>query len=52
MAHEGYVLNRSNLVHASSELKKTVNVDLLDYIKKDGNYRFDGAMFFELDPIN
>ena len=52
IAHEGYVLNRSNLVHASSELKKTVNVDLLDYIKQDGNYRFDGAMFFELDPIN
>ena len=52
IAHEGYVLNRSNLVHASSELKKTVNVDLLDYIKQDGNYRFDGVMFFELDPIN
>ena len=52
MAHEGYVLNRSNLVHASSELKKTVNVDLLEYIKQDGDYRFDGAMFFELDPIN
>ena len=52
IAHEGYVLNRSNLVHASSELKKTVNVDLLEYIKQDGDYRFDGAMFFELDPIN
>ena len=52
IAHEGYVLKRSNLVHASSELNKTVNVDLLDYIKQDGNYRFDGAMFFELDPIN
>ena len=52
IAHEGYVLNRSNLVHASSELKKTVNVDLLEYIKQDGNFRFDGAMFFELVPIN
>ena len=52
MAHEGYVLNRSNLVHASSELKKTVNVDLLEYIKQDGTNRFDGAMFFKLAPIN
>ena len=27
-------------------------INLLEYIKQDGDYRFDGAMFFELDPIN
>ena len=48
IAHEGYVIDRSNLVHASSEFGKTVNVNLLEYMKKDGKYRFDGIMFYEI----
>ena len=51
IAHEGYVIDRSNLVHASSEFGKTVNVNLLEYMKKDGKYRFDGIMFYEIRPM-
>ena len=49
VAHEGYVINSRNLIHASSIENKTVNVDLLSYIKKDNNaFRFDGIMFFDI----
>lgn len=49
IAHEGYVINKTNLIHASSVEKKTVNVHLLSYLKKDSNtYRFDGIMFFDI----
>ena len=42
-------MNRKDLIHASSIEKKTVNVDLLSYIKKDNNaFRFDGIMFFDI----
>jgi len=48
IAHEGYLIDRSNLIHASSEFERTVNVNLLDYLKNNDKNRFDGAMFFEL----
>ncbi len=49
VAHEGYVVNRRNLIHASSIEKKTVNVDLLSYLMKDDQeFRFDGIMFFDI----
>jgi len=51
IAHEGYVIDRSNLIHASSEFGRTVNVNLLEYMKKDGKYRFDGIMFYEIRPM-
>ena len=35
IAHEGYVVNGKDLIHASSIEKKTVNVDLFSYLKKD-----------------
>jgi len=47
IAHEGYLIDRSNLIHASSEFERTVNVNLLDYLKNNDKNRFDGAMFFE-----
>ena len=46
---EGYVLNGKDLIHASSIEKKTVNVDLFSYLKKDDKaFRFDGIMFFDI----
>ena len=47
--HEGYVLNGKDLIHSSSIEKKTVNVDLLSYLKKgEQAFRFDGIMFFDI----
>ena len=49
IAHEGYVVNGKDLIHASSIEKKTVNVDLFSYLKKDEqSFRFDGIMFFDI----
>jgi len=48
IAHEGYLIDRSDLIHASSEFGETVNVNLIDYLKKDEKYRFDGVMFFKV----
>ena len=51
IAHEGYIIDQSNLVHASSEFKKTVEVDFIDYLRGGEKYRFDGVMFFEIKSI-
>ena len=52
IAHEGYLIDRLDLIHASSEFGETVNINFLDYLKKDKKYRFDGVIFFEVLPNN
>ncbi len=32
IAHEGYIIDKTNLIHASSEYNRTVNVDFLSYL--------------------
>ena len=49
IAHEGYLIDQSNLIHASSEFGKTVNVDLMNYLMNDGIPRFDGIMFYKIN---
>ena len=49
IAHEGYLIDQTNLIHASSEHKKTVNVDFLSYLFNDGKPRFDGVMFYKIN---
>ncbi|MEC9050411.1 MAG: N-acetylmuramoyl-L-alanine amidase-like domain-containing protein [Candidatus Neomarinimicrobiota bacterium] len=51
IAHEGYLIDKTNLIHASSEHKKTVNVDFLSYLFNNGEPRFDGVMFYKINPI-
>ena len=48
IAHEGFVLNKETFIHASSEHKKTVSIDFLAYLFKEGKPRFDGVMFYEI----
>ena len=48
VAHEGYIIDRKNLIHASSVEKKTVNVDFLSYLENNDEPRFDGIMFYEI----
>ena len=49
IAHEGFLINGKNLVHASSEKKMTVNIDFLTYLIKDDKPRFDGLMFYKIN---
>jgi len=51
IAHEGYLIDKTNLIHASSEHKKTVNVDFLSYLYNNGEPRFDGVMFYKINSI-
>ena len=48
VAHEGYIINKINLIHASQEEKKTVNVDFMTYLFKNGKPRFDGVIFYKI----
>ena len=50
IAHEGYLIDQTDLIHASSEHNKTVNVDFLSYLFNDEEPRFDGIMFYKLNP--
>ena len=47
IAHEGVLIDNKELIHASSEKKKTVRENFIDYINNDGNPRFDGIMFYK-----
>jgi len=51
VAHEGILLDRKDLVHASSEYGKTVNVNFLEYYFRNGEPRFDGIMVYKFDTI-
>ncbi len=56
VAHEGFLLDRRCLLHASSEAGRAVLVDLLDYLfraddpdpARAGQARFDGAIVYAL----
>ena len=50
VAHEGYLIDQENLIHASSEFEKTVNGDFMDYLLKEGKPRFDGIMVYKIQP--
>ena len=50
VAHEGYLIDQEDLIHASSEYNKTVNVDFMDYLLKEGKSRFDGIMIYKIQP--
>ena len=51
IAHEGVLIDRSNLIHASSEKKKTVNEDFMKYYFRDNGPVFDGLMVYEFVNI-
>ena len=49
IAHEGYIINNKNLIHASSKEKMTVNVDFHSYLFNKGEDQFDGVMFYDIE---
>ena len=52
IAHEGYLIDQANLIHASSEHGMTVQIDFMDYLVQGNSYRFDGVMFFKLNQAS
>ena len=46
IAHEGVLIDNKDLIHASSDKKKTVKENFIEYINNDGKPRFDGIMFY------
>ena len=48
IAHEGFILDKGTFIHASSEQKKTVSTQFLNYLIKEEKPRFDGVMFYEI----
>ena len=51
VAHEGMIIDKKNIVHASSEFGKTVNMDFMKYYFLDDGPRFDGVLIFSFNPI-
>ena len=51
VAHEGMIIDNKNIVHASSEFGKTVNMDFMKYYFLDDGPRFDGVLIFSFNPI-
>ena len=51
VAHEGILIDKNDLIHASSDADKTVRVNLLDYYFGDKNPLFDGIMIYKFIPI-
>jgi len=52
VAHEGMIINNKNIIHASSEYKKTVNMDFMEYYFRSDGPLFDGVLFYSFHPIN
>ena len=51
IAHEGILIDQKDLIHASSDVGKTVRVNLLDYYFCNGEPLFDGIMIYKFVPI-
>ena len=51
VAHEGMIIDNKNIVNASSEFGKTVNMDFMEYYFLDDGPRFDGVLIFSFNPI-
>ena len=51
VAHEGMIIDQINIIHASSEYGKTVNMDFMEYYFRDDGPLFDGVLFFEFHPL-
>ena len=51
IAHEGIIIDNKDIIHASQEFGKTVQMDFLDYYFTDDEPRFDGVIFFSFHPL-
>jgi len=51
IAHEGYLIDKEDLIHSSQEALKTVKISFMDYLFDDNKPKFDGLMFYSVSPF-
>ncbi len=52
VAHEGFLFEGEDFIHASSAQGEVIKVDFLDYyLDNSGNTRFDGIILFEVKQV-
>ena len=51
VAHEGMLIDQKNLIHASSEYGKTVQIDFMDYYFREDGAVFDGILIYSFLPL-
>ncbi len=51
IAHEGILIDKYDLIHASSDAGKTTRVNLIDYYFNKGEPLFEGIMIYKFVPI-
>ena len=51
IAHEGFLIDKEDLIHSSQEALKTVKISFMDYLFDDDKPKFDGLMFFSVSPF-
>ncbi len=51
VAHEGMIIDKKNIVHASAEFEKTVLMDFMEYYFINDKPRFDGILIYSFNPI-
>lgn len=52
IAHEGIIVDKKNIVHASSEFGQTVYSDFIKYYYRESGPLFDGIMLFTFHELN
>lgn len=52
IAHEGILIDKKDLIHASSIANETAKVDFINYYFADGDPLFDGIMIYKFVPID
>ena len=50
-SHEGYLIDKEDLIHSSQEALKTVKISFMDYLFDDNKPKFDGLMFYSVSPF-
>lgn len=51
IAHEGILIDKKDLIHASSLTNETAEVDFINYYFANGDPLFDGIMIYKFVPI-
>ena len=51
VAHEGIIVDQKNIIHASQEFEKTVQMNFMEYYFENESPRFDGIMLFSFHPL-
>ena len=51
VAHEGIIVDQKDIIHASQEFEKTVQMNFMEYYFENESPRFDGIMLFSFLPL-